>query len=145
MRYKFEKLDDVGKVITTFETTDSEEFRSMMDKLLPEVTTTGWISTTTSERLNKVYKNVRDAGVKLIEEIKKFGKVEDVGRKYHIALFKKKNGGKRKRFAVLELRKSKIHVLDGDWDIKGISATIETVNDVNQQLIQKLRVLYEQA
>lgn len=146
MKYRFEKLDDDGKVITTFETADVEEFRNAINRLLPEATTaTGWISTTTIERLNKCYENVKEAGMKLIEEAKKFGAVEDVGRKYHIALFKKKPGGGRKRFAVLEVRKSKIHVLDGDWDTKGISATIQTSSDINQELITKLRELYNQA
>jgi hypothetical protein len=145
MKYRFEKLDDQGKVVTVVEATDPEEFRSTIDQLLPRVSVTGWVSTTTMERLNKTYESVKDAGMKLIEEAKKFGDVEDVGRKYHIALFRKKNGGRRKRFAVLEVRKSKIHVLDGDWDTVGISATIQTTSDVNQELINKLRELYEQA
>jgi len=145
MKYKFEKLDDNGSVISTFESTDPEEFRATVNTLLPETVTAGWISTTTMERLNKAYKSVKDAGMKLIEEVKKFGNVEDVGRKYHIALFRKKNGGGRKRFAVLEVRKSKIRVLDGNWRPEGISATVQTASDINQELIKKLKELYDQA
>jgi hypothetical protein len=71
--------------------------------------------------------------------------VEDVGRKYHIALFKKKSGDKRKRFAVLEVRKSKIRIFDGKWSNEGISATIQKPADVSRELIEKLRILYEKA
>jgi len=71
--------------------------------------------------------------------------VEDIAGKFHIALFRRKSNSTRKRFAVLEIRKSKIRVLDGDWDKQGIFEIVETPNDVNQALIDKLKQLYDDA